>query len=109
METQTEFVLRLRPEGRLTFVNEAYCRYVGRSRKELLHSDWNDLEAVDPVDRESYEQHLRALAPNHPTSSVEIRARLADGSERWEHWIDTGIFDRHGVLVEIQSVGRRCH
>ena len=28
VETQTEFVLRLSPEGRLTFVNEAYCRYV---------------------------------------------------------------------------------
>jgi PAS domain-containing protein len=26
VETQTEFVLRLRPDGRLTFVNETYCR-----------------------------------------------------------------------------------
>ena len=30
VEDQTEFIVRHTPDGIRTFVNEAYCRYVGR-------------------------------------------------------------------------------
>ena len=46
VETQTEFVLRQLPEGRLTFVNEAYCRYVGRPREFLLSEAFNGLDMM---------------------------------------------------------------
>ena len=46
VETQTEFIIRHTPEGRLTFVNEAYCRYLGKTREELLSPSWNDYDAV---------------------------------------------------------------
>ena len=36
VEGQTEFILRLRPDGTLTFVNDAYCRYRGLAREMLL-------------------------------------------------------------------------
>lgn len=36
LEDQTELVCRSGPDGALTFVNEAYCRYFGKSRDELL-------------------------------------------------------------------------
>ena len=36
VEGQTEFILRLRPDGVLTFVNDAYCRYRGLPRDVLL-------------------------------------------------------------------------
>src|SRR4029079_15916388 len=42
VETQTEFSRRQRPDGVLTFVNEAYSRYIGTSREQLLRGDWND-------------------------------------------------------------------
>ena len=29
VEDQTEFICRFTPDGMLTFVNEAYCRYFG--------------------------------------------------------------------------------
>ena len=106
VETQTEFVLRQRPDGSLTFVNEAYCRYVGRSRAEMLESGWNDFDMIATEDRDRYQQHIRALAPGRPTAAIEVRAILPDGGERWELWVDTGVFDRDGALIEIQSVGR---
>jgi PAS domain S-box-containing protein len=106
VETQTEFVLRQRPDGSLTFVNEAYCRYVGRSRQQMLEGSWNDLDMIATEDRERYERHLHALTPDRPTASIEIRAILPDGAERWELWVDTGIFNAEGKLAEIQSVGR---
>ncbi|HUG61086.1 MAG TPA: PAS domain S-box protein, partial [Methylomirabilota bacterium] len=42
VEAQTEFIVRMTPDGYLTFVNDAYCRYHGRSREELLSPHWCD-------------------------------------------------------------------
>ncbi len=106
VETQTEFVLRQRADGSLTFVNQAYCRYVGKTRQEMLEAGWNELDMIAPEDRARYEEHLLALEPDRATASIEIRAILPDGSERWELWVDTGIFDSDGRLLEVQSVGR---
>ena len=106
VETQTEFVLRQQPDGRLTFVNEAYCRYVGKPREQLLDASWNDLLMIAVEDRSAYIRHLRALTPTQPTAAAELRAILPNGAERWEQWVDTGIFDDDGLLIEVQSVGR---
>ena len=106
VETQTEFVLRQQPDGRLTFVNEAYCRYVGKPREQLLDASWNDLLMIAAEDRAAYIRHLRALTPTQPTAAAELRAILPNGAERWEQWVDTGIFDDDGLLIEVQSVGR---
>ena len=35
VEDQTELICRFLPDWTLTFVNEAYCRYFGKSRDEL--------------------------------------------------------------------------
>ena len=35
VEAQTEFVMRMSPDGYLSFVNEAYCRYIGKSREDF--------------------------------------------------------------------------
>ncbi len=106
VETQTEFVLRQQPDGRLNFVNEAYCRYVGKPREQLLDASWNDLLMIAVEDRAAYIRHLRALTPTQPTAAAELRAILPNGAERWEQWVDTGIFDDDGLLIEVQSVGR---
>ncbi|MGE3294442.1 MAG: PAS domain S-box protein, partial [Geminicoccaceae bacterium] len=106
VETQTEFILRQRPDGILTFVNEAYGRYIGLPREQLLRGDWNDFALIIEEDRDRHTRHLAALTPEQPTASIELRALLPDGTDHWELWVDTGIFDRDGTMIEIQSVGR---
>jgi PAS domain S-box-containing protein len=106
VEAQTEFVLRMSAEGRPTLVNDAYCRYVGQSREELLDPARVHLENVAPDDRPRYEAHLRSLTLERPSAGIELRARLPDGRIRWEQWTDTGVFDGEGRLAEVQSVGR---
>ena len=36
VEDQTEFIIRFRPDGTITFANAAYCRYFGRSCSEVI-------------------------------------------------------------------------
>lgn len=104
VNTQTELVARYRPNGETTFVNDAYCRYMGMEREEILGKV--DFSYIVPEDRQRHDDHIRALSPAEPTQSVTFRSILPDGTLHWEEWTDTGIFDGNGELAEIQSVGR---
>ena len=106
VDTQTEFIARIAPDGRLSFVNDAYCRYYGQSRETLLGRVFNEFTGTLPEDRERDAAHLRALTPSSPSRTIELRRRLPDGRTRWVQWADTAVFDDEGRLVEIQSVGR---
>ena len=52
VDTQTEFIARITPDGRLSFVSDAYCRYYGRSREDLLRRRFNEFTLTVPEDRE---------------------------------------------------------
>ena len=106
VDTQTEFIQRITPDGRLSFVSDAYCRYYGHPREELLGQIHNQFTLTVPEDRERDAAHLASLTPEHPSEMIELRRRLPDGSIRWVQWNDTAVFDAKGRLLEIQSVGR---
>jgi PAS domain S-box-containing protein len=106
VETQTELVVRQRPDGSLTFVNEAYCRSSGMTREELLDPDWCDFDRLPDDERERLEAYLARLTPDNPTGTIELRNVGGDGQVKWESWTDRGFFDESGRLIETQAVGR---
>lgn len=106
VETQTELVVRQRPDGSLTFVNEAYCRSSGMTREELLDPDWCDFDRLPDDERERLEAYLARLTPDNPTGTIELRNVGSDGEVKWESWTDRGFFDESGRLIETQAVGR---
>ncbi len=104
VESQTEFIVRWRPDGTRTFVNDAYCRYFGVRRDDLLGS--SVLPQASPTDRDEARDRAARLSPDSPVESSVDRVVRADGSTAWHEWVDRGMFDAGGALVEIQSVGR---
>ncbi|MFA5295836.1 MAG: PAS domain S-box protein [Methanoregulaceae archaeon] len=104
VEDQTEFVCRFRPDGTHVFVNEAYCRYFGKTRDEITGHRF--IPTIPPEDREQLRDHLAALTPENPGASIEHRIIMPDGSIRWQHWSDRAILDEQGRVSEYQSVGR---
>ncbi|MFO1208284.1 MAG: PAS domain S-box protein [Amaricoccus sp.] len=106
VEAQTEFIVRISPEGYWTFMNDAAERYIGMTLEEMRARGLHDYDLIVPEDRPLYADHLARITPDNPTSVVEWRGLHPDGSEHWEHWTDTGIFDAAGGLIEIQCVGR---
>lgn len=103
---QTDLITRIRPDGRLTFCNEAYCRYMGMSREQLLDPSWDDLSMLAAEDRAVIEAQWAELTPEQPHHTHECPVVLPDGRRRIELWSQRGIFDRWGRLVEVQGVGR---
>lgn len=104
VEDQTELICRNRPDGTLTFVNEAYCRYFGRERSELVGS--NLLLMVSAVDQSRVEEHLKGLGPDNPVVGYHHQVVTADGGVNWIQWTSRAIFDHSGQVFEIQGVGR---
>ncbi|HBL60643.1 MAG TPA: hypothetical protein DDZ80_19980 [Cyanobacteria bacterium UBA8803] len=105
IEDQVEVVCRFQLDGTLTFVNDSYCRYFGKSRNELIGT--NLLSLVAPEDREWIERGLVEFWQKRPEIEIaEHRVTAASGESRWMQWTTKAIFDGAGYLVEYQSVGR---
>ncbi|MEN6396352.1 MAG: PAS domain S-box protein, partial [Methanoregula sp.] len=104
VEDQTEFISRFLPNGTHVFVNEAYCRYFGLKRDEIVG---HRLRPKIPVDtRERLNLFFASLTRDHPIDTIEHPIIMPDGSTRWHRWSDRAIFDRSGTVIEYQSVGR---
>ena len=104
VEQQTELICRFRPDTCITFVNPAYLRFFGCQEQEKLGTCWR--ERLPAEEREAVLQAFAALTPESPFYSSEREYPGEDGQSRWISWVDQGIFDSQGRLVEILSVGR---
>ncbi len=104
LEDQTELICRSGPDGALTFVNEAYCRYFGKNREDLLGHAF--LPTFPGEDGLALARHLSSLSRENPLGAVEHRVVVAGGQMRWLKWTTRAIFDQKGNFAEFQSVGR---
>ncbi|MGM0624693.1 MAG: PAS domain S-box protein [Bacteroidota bacterium] len=103
VENQTDMLVKTDLEGRFLFVSPSYCAAFGKSEDELLGKKFMPLVHED--DREYTEKAMQDLhAPPH-TAYLEQRAFTKDGW-RWLAWVDTGITNNEGRLIEIMGVGR---
>lgn len=103
VEDQTELVCRFLPNGRLIFVNQAYCRFFGKTREELLNSSFIPL--IPEEDQKIVSDAYLSINMDNPVITYEHRVINSSGEVRWTQWTDRGIF-QNGELIELQSVGR---
>lgn len=104
VEDQTELICRFLPGGIITFVNDAYCRYFGKRREELIGHTF--MPFIPEEDRERVEKHFDALSPLNPVATHEHRVATPAGDIRWQQWTNRVILDDHNRPVEFQAVGR---
>ena len=104
VEDQTELICRFKPEGTLTFVNDAYCRYFDKRPEELIGRSF--LPLIPEEDWVQVKNLIASLNRDHPVGTLEHRIILPNGEIRWQQWSDRVIFDQQGQLIEYQAVGR---
>ncbi|MCX8063350.1 MAG: PAS domain S-box protein, partial [Anaerolineales bacterium] len=85
LEAQTELLYRCTPEGHLTFGNPAFFRYLAAAG---LSCDFGDVieHPFDPLTRQRFQQHLQALTPTQPISTIECGVTLGEGCFAWFEW-----------------------
>jgi PAS domain S-box-containing protein len=104
VHSQNEFIARFLPDGTITFVNEAYCRYFGVQCSDIIGH--RPRVQYPGSEREIIQTHLLSLSPENPAGTIEHRIIAPDGGVRWQQWNDRAIFSDTGVVLEYQSVGR---
>jgi PAS domain S-box-containing protein len=105
VNSQTDLICRYLPDATLTFVNEAYCRYFGRTREELIGRKFLDL-IPEGRPREIAWMHVRSLIENPRVEVDEHEVVRGDGSIGWQQWLDHPVRGRDGRVIEFQAIGR---
>ena len=104
VEDQVDLISRYTPEGIRTFANDAYCRFLGHSREELIGRPlW---EHVLPEDQTRLRENFARLTRENPVLYYEHRDVTCQGKVVVNQWIDRAIFDSDGNVREYQSIGR---
>jgi PAS domain S-box-containing protein len=103
LDDQIEYIVRHTPEGIIWFVNEPYCRAVGKTREELIGRPFKPL--VSTEDAQRIHAHLKSLSPQYPVGSIEYRSVMANGELRYLRWQDRAIFNNRNEPVGYNSCG----
>jgi two-component system cell cycle sensor histidine kinase/response regulator CckA len=104
VEDQTELIWRFKEDGTVTFVNDAYCRFHGKSREELIGTKY--LPMLSDEDRDIPLSYFAAMPPENPVISYDYRLVLPGGAISWQQCSTRRLFDEAGETLEFQSVAQ---
>jgi PAS domain S-box-containing protein len=104
VESQIDLISRYRSDTMLTFVNDAYCQFYGKTREELIGHSF--LFMILPEFREVVRKETEDLSKNPRRLVGEYLNYRYDGKECWIQWVVHCISDENGQVVELQAVGR---
>jgi len=104
VEEQTEFVCRFRPDLKIIFLNQALAKLTGRRAEELIGDSVTSF--IDESQQDEFIKQIQTLEPGRPSMSMEQLTHLPDGTTRWTRWVNRGIFNDTGEVIEYQGVGR---
>jgi PAS domain S-box-containing protein len=104
VEDQTELICRIAPDSQVRFVNDAYCRYFGKTREELEGSYFRP--NIHEADQRMVSDAFRNLSAENPVVNLELRIYRPDGKLRWHQMTDRAIIDEQGQVAEFQLVGK---
>jgi PAS domain S-box-containing protein len=101
VEAQGDVILRKSADGRLSFVNDAFCVVFGVQREQVLGQAF--LPESDP--EQALPMGGLSQSGGQPRVRYDQRIRTRAGW-RWFTWEDYVIRGDHGGVTETQSVGR---
>ncbi len=102
VEDQTDLICRFTPDGTLVFVNQAYCRFQGKTRQQLLGTSF--FPTLAEQDREIPLQQFARLTPSDPIQAFDSKLLLGNGKLVWQQCAVRALFDETGRIREFQAV-----
>lgn len=103
LDQSSDLMAVCKADGARIFVNKAYCKFTGKSERELLKGKAGD--TYSPRDLKEFLDSLHMLTPKNPTVEREYSMERFDGEQRTLLWTDHGRFDENGTLIEFHAIG----
>ncbi len=104
VESQTELVSRCRPDTTLTFVNQAFCNFFGKTREQLIGHRFK--EFLPQSAGEKALQSIASALASHQVTLWEHAFLTSSEGAVWQQWTNYPITDANGRIREIQATGR---
>ena len=102
VEDQTDLICRFKPDGNLTFVNEAYCRFHGKTRDELLGTSF--LQNLPETDAGVALSYFSELPAEQPVVAFDHRMFTPDGRSAWHQYTVRRLIAEGTDKIEFQAV-----
>jgi PAS domain S-box-containing protein len=104
VENQTELIAKFSPKTfKLTFVNEAVCKFVNISKEELFKINISDFYKKE--DKQDIENKIRAINFDNPViGGNENQFIMPSGEKKWFKWSISGIFYEDKDLIEYHII-----
>ena len=77
VEDQTDLICRFKPDGLLTFVNDMFCRFHGKSSGQLIGT--NFFQTLSEADAAVPLSYINSLPPDEPVVSFDHRLHAPRG------------------------------
>lgn len=104
VDDQLDLVNTYDSEGLITYANRAFCNYYGIEREKVQCINLLDLTPED--ERDDLKEKILSISPDFPILVNEAHMDLPSGGTMWQQWMNKGVFDQEGRLVEVIGVGR---
>ena len=102
IQDQTDLLCRYYSDGRILFVNEAFCSYFHTTKEKATGRKFQEFIPEKGVEYEP----IKEYSPGDPTKSFNQKIHAADGSVRWLNVIERAFFEKTKKVVEVQAVAR---
>ena len=96
-------ICRFKPGYLITYANESYCKYFGKTHEELIGTSF--LLLIPEPDRETVMANISTMTVNSPDQSHEHNVFKLNGVSRWTRWTNRAQFDDQGQVENYQSIG----
>jgi len=104
VEDAPVMLCRFLPGGEITFVNEAYCDYFGKTPNELVGSSF--LTLMSEIGTGPVLATILALTVDTPTQTHEYRIVAPEADTMWQSWTYRVLFDDRGRPGAYQAIGQ---
>ena len=105
VDAVSDLIARFGPDGSILRCSEAFARAHSLPRSALVGT--SRFDRLRPAERAIVRRHLEQVRPDSPRVRY-ILPLERDGGREYEEWVEHGVFDARGDLVEFQSVGRNA-
>jgi PAS domain S-box-containing protein len=102
VEDQADLICRFQPDGTLTFVNAAFCRFHGRTREELLGMQF--MQSLSQDDAAIPLSSFHFLTAEQPVVCFDFRVVGVTGSAVWQQYTIRRLPAESADAVEFQAV-----
>ena len=103
IENTIDMVICFNANMEITFSNQTFRDYFDVEVEDI--NGFSLLEIIPEGDHDKFTSYMLEMSPDQEIRRGVHRVKRHD-EVRWQDWIDRGIFDEHGMLIEIQSVAR---